>query len=179
MKQEMTAKEEQDVLDRDPKYRAMMAEKEKRWAEMEALLRTDEKPLVDALSVSGRSVKSVWDLVNTAESYPEAIPVLAEHLSRPYHIRTREGIARALAVKEARGPVAHIVLAELKKMTEAKDPTDESYRFALTNALVTIGDASMQDDLRQMLNDTRYAKARMGLERALKAIAKRKPSKQK
>ena len=102
---------------------------------------------------------------------------MAEHLSRPYHIRTREGIARALAVREARGPVAHIVLAELKKMTEAKDPVEESYRFALTNTLVTIGDASMQEDIHQMLIDPRYAKARMGLERALKAIAKRKQPK--
>jgi len=175
----MTAWEHGQILASDPEYQAMRAEKEKRIAEMEAMLAADAKPLIEALAAAGRPVKSVWDLVNTAESYPEAIPVLVEHLSRPYNIRTREGIARALAVKEARGPAAHAVLAELKKMTEAKDPVEESYRFALTNALVTIGDPSMQDDLRQMLNDPRYAKARMGLERALKAIAKRKPSKQK
>ena len=171
MNRPMTAQEHHEVLSRDPKHQAMMAEKERRVAEMKAVLDADEKPLIVALAAAGRSVKSVWDLVNTAESYPEAIPVLAEHLSRPYNMRTREGIARALAVKEARGPVAYAVLAELKKMPDAKDPIEESYRFALTNVLVTNGDLSMQEDIRQMLDDPRYAKARMGLERALKAIA--------
>src|SRR5437868_2471251 len=119
MKRELTAKEEQDVLDRDPRYRAMMAEKARCRAAREALLDVDEKPLVEALAGAGRPVKSVWDLVNTAESYPEAIPVLIEHLQQPYQFVTREGIARALTVKEARGAAARIVLEELKKMPEA------------------------------------------------------------
>jgi hypothetical protein len=179
MKKTETAREFIETLNRDPKYQAMRAEKEKRLAALKAMLDADAKPLIEALAAAGRQVKSVWDLVNTAESYPEAIPVLVEHLQRPYNIRTREGIARALSVKEARGPVAHIVLGELKKMNEAKDPIEESYRFALTNALVTIGDSSMQEDIRQMLNDPNYAKAHMGLERAFKAISRRKSQKEK
>ena len=50
-------------------------------------------------------VETVWDLVNTVGPYPTAIPILLRHLFRPYRDRTREGIARALGVREAR-PVA-------------------------------------------------------------------------
>jgi hypothetical protein len=171
----MTVEEHHKILAQDPKYQAMMAEKAKRRADMEALFEADQKPLVAALVATGRSVKSVWDLVNTAESYPESIPVLAQHLSRPYHFRTREGIARALTVKEARGAVAHVVLAELKKISETKDAVEDDYRTALANALVKIGDASMLEDVRQMLGDPHYTKVQSELENVIKTITKRKP----
>lgn len=57
-------------------------------------------PLIEELKAAGVDVHSVWDLVNTAESYPNAIPVLLKHLQLPYADRTREGIARALAVRD-------------------------------------------------------------------------------
>jgi hypothetical protein len=177
MKKIETAREFIETLNHDPRYQAMMAEKEKRLTELKATLDADAKPLIEALAAVGRPVKSVWDLVNTTESYPEAIPVLVEHLPRPYHFRTREAIARALTVKEARGPTAHTVLAELKKMRETKDPHEEGFHFALANALVKIGDMSMLKDIRQMLNDPQYGKHRMELERVIKAISKRKPPK--
>jgi hypothetical protein len=60
-----------------------------------------EKPIVADLAAKGRNVESVWDLVNMPPNYAEAIPVLLKHLVLPYHDRIREGIARALAVKEA------------------------------------------------------------------------------
>jgi hypothetical protein len=170
----MTVEEHHKILAQDPKYQTMMAEKAKRRADMEALFEVDQKPLVVALAAAGRLVKSVWDLVNTAESYPEAIPVLAEHLSHPYHFRTREGIARALTVKEARGAVARVVLAELKKISETRDAVEDDYRTALANALVKIGDASMLEDVRQMLGNPNYAKVQSELENVIKAIAKRK-----
>ena len=40
--------------------------------------------------------------VNTAESYEAALPILLEHLEKPHPGRVREGIARALAVPEAK-----------------------------------------------------------------------------
>jgi hypothetical protein len=47
------------------------------------------------------TVQSAWDLVNTPGSYPKAVPILLAHLPRPYPAAVREGIARALAVREA------------------------------------------------------------------------------
>jgi hypothetical protein len=47
-------------------------------------------------------VDSVWDLVNTADPYPAALPVLIEHLERGgYPERVMESLGRALAVKTA------------------------------------------------------------------------------
>ncbi|MGB7158059.1 MAG: hypothetical protein WBD40_08330 [Tepidisphaeraceae bacterium] len=175
-RREMTAKEHGELLERDPKYQAMMAEKAKRRAELEAMFDADEQPLVAALTSVGQAVTSVWDFVNTSASYPDAIPVLAEHLQRPYHFRTREGIARALSVKEARGPAARVVLKELKKMTDARDAGEGAYRFALANALVTIGDSAMQEDVVQMINDPRFKDVHIELKRVIKAIGKRKPT---
>jgi len=60
-----------------------------------------ERPLLAALASAGWSGKSVWDLVNSPEAYPELVSVLFEHLKQPYPPRVRAGIARALAVPGA------------------------------------------------------------------------------
>lgn len=185
MKHELTAKEGQDILDRDPKYQAMMAEKARRRADMEAMFDRDEKPLIEALTAAGWAEKvrqcgdtrSVWDFVNTAEPYPHLLEILAEHVIRPYHFRTREGIARALAVREARGTrIPRVLMDELKKLTDPKDESQTSYRWALINTLVTIGDSSMEEDVRQLLADPRYATVRADLQRMATATMKRTTS---
>jgi hypothetical protein len=179
MKRELTAKEEQDILDRDPKYQALMAEKRRQWAIQAEMLRRDEKPLVEALIAAGwpasvpkgGEVRSVWDLVNTAEPYTHLLDTLADHLPRPYHACIREGIARALAVREARGTrVPRIVMDELKKQTDPKDEAERSYRWSLINTLVLVGDSSMTDEVRQLMEDQRYARARKDLQRLAKAL---------
>lgn len=65
-----------------------------------ARLRIEERPILADLRAVGWDVGSVWDLVNSRSSYSDAIPVLLKHLMHPYSDRTREGIARALAVPE-------------------------------------------------------------------------------
>jgi hypothetical protein len=83
-------------------------------------LREAEQPIVADLRAVGVLVDSLWDLVNTSDPYPAALPVLMEHLERGgYPDRVMEGLGRALAVKpsvafwdqlkacwlDARGPV--------------------------------------------------------------------------
>ena len=80
------------------RHRQQDEERQKRVAE---LLKA-QAPLLADLRAAGYEMESVWDLVNTAIPYPKALPVLLEHLPRPYPGRVREGIARALAVPEAR-----------------------------------------------------------------------------
>jgi hydrogenase maturation factor len=63
-----------------------------------ARLAVEAAPLIAELGEAGVNVRIVWDLVNTAENYANVIPVLLKHLQMPYSDRTREGIARALAV---------------------------------------------------------------------------------
>lgn len=55
-------------------------------------------------------ISDVYDLVNTAESYPDAIPILIKYLTKVNHDKNKEGIVRALAVKEARGKASPILI---------------------------------------------------------------------
>lgn len=88
----------------DPEWQARKAESERLALiaeEKERELSADEVPLVRSLAQAGFLVKSVWDLVSSPGPYKNAIPVLLEHLKKPYMERTREGIARALAVYDS------------------------------------------------------------------------------
>jgi hypothetical protein len=59
-------------------------------------------PIVADLRAAGFAVNSVWDLVNTSEPYPAALPVLLDHLTRGgYPDRVMESLGRALAVVPA------------------------------------------------------------------------------
>ena len=64
-------------------------------------LQRETEYLLEDIENNGLIIDSVWDLVNTRQSYPEAIEPLRKHLSGNYHIRNKEGIIRALGVKES------------------------------------------------------------------------------
>lgn len=100
----MTAAEHEAWLKETGQYAAMEERRrlqEEERLKSEAEYRRAEAPLVDELQAAGYQVQSAWDLVNTPGSYPKAVPILLAHLSRPYPAAVREGIARALAVREA------------------------------------------------------------------------------
>jgi len=96
-----TAEELIAELEADPAWRAKRARIERETQDRATRLMAEEAPLVRDLQSAGVHVTSAWDLVNTHASYPSAIPVVLEHFQRPYSAVIREGIARALAVKEA------------------------------------------------------------------------------
>lgn len=86
----------------DPSYRAEVEAYEAELEERARKLKDAEKPIVRDLRSVGVEVSSVWDLVNTSEPYPEALPVLLEHLKRGgYPDRVMESLGSALAVKPA------------------------------------------------------------------------------
>lgn len=89
-----------EMLRNDPDYRAKVeAVEAERRARAEAL-REAEQPIIHDLRLAGVEVTSVWDLVNTSEPYPSALPVLLEHLERGgYPDRVMESLGRALAVQ--------------------------------------------------------------------------------
>ena len=95
-----TAKEMWEELAKDKNYVEMKKRQEKKRKTYAQKMRRNERPLVKALRKAGVSVNSVWDLVNTSEPYPDALPVLIEHLMRDYHPKILAGIARALAVRD-------------------------------------------------------------------------------
>ena len=120
----------------DPEYQAMRQRKEAEHAKRSAMLDADEASLVDELRearvrvvmnrIPGQEYdglpNSVWDLVNTEEPYPQAIPILLKHLDVEHHLAIREGIVRALAVVEARDIATERLIEEFIKI---KDPDSD------------------------------------------------------
>jgi hypothetical protein len=116
-----------------------------------------QEPLVAALATVGRRVRSVWDLVNTSESYPEAIPILLEHLTHPYPDRILEGIARALAVREA--AQAWPQLASHYRST--KEDTNRDFKHGLAVALSVIASRSTIDQFIGLARDKANGESRI------------------
>src|SRR5882724_1783031 len=101
-KKKFTAAELMAKLNADPDFVAERAKEEEERQARAAEWRRAEASLVEELRAAGYIVKSVWDLVNTAAPYPSALPILLDHLTRSYTDAVREGIARALAVPDAK-----------------------------------------------------------------------------
>lgn len=159
----MTAAEHEAWLKETGQYEAMMerlrqaeAEREARDAEWQCA----EAPLVEALRAAGFAVESAWDFVQTAEPYPGAVPILLEHLQRPYPDRVREGIARALAVPEAR-PAWHLLVRLYR------DETLPDTKSGLAVALSAIADDAVLDELLTLIRDVRHGETRILLLGAL------------
>ena len=157
-------------------------ERERRWAVQSVMLSKDEEPLLAALTAAGwppevrqcGKTRSVWDFVNTVEPYPHLLDTMAEHLVRPYHKRIKEGIARALAVKEARGThVPRVLMDELKKQVDPNEGPN-SYRWVLINTLMTIGDSALLEDARQLIDDPRYALVHPDLEKLARKMSRKR-----
>lgn len=157
-------------LDADPEFVRQKSEREARQAEMEARLRAEQKPLLMALADVGVRVNSVWDLVNSKGDYFPAIPVLVTHLQMSYHPKIREGIARALTIRQARGVAGKVILAELKSQTEE----NREVRWALANALTETADIGMTEEIRKLIADFHYEDVHDVLKLALQNLSAQK-----
>jgi hypothetical protein len=106
----MTAQELMDKLEADPEWVAKRDARERAQAERAAILNADEAELVAEIRKAGFDIDSVYDLINNTPhphldrrfigEYREAYPILIRHLNLPHHERIREGIIRALTVKD-------------------------------------------------------------------------------
>jgi HEAT repeat protein len=155
-----TAAELMARLRSDPEWVRQDAEREARRRALEERLAEDERPLVQALNGANVSVESVWDLVNTREPYPRAIPVLIEHLSHPYPFRVREGIARALTVKGAGEAAYRELVSEFKNLPYSTDPAQHGFKWALGNAISIAANKSHFNDVVELIRDKRHGTTR-------------------
>ena len=110
---------------------------------------SDVSRVQQELQSVGILINDIYDLVNTKEAYPEAIPVLIKLLSEVSHDGVKEGIIRALAVKEAKGVAGHVLINEFKKT-----PNDKSLlKWAIGNTMeVVISDEDIDDVLEIITN---------------------------
>lgn len=104
--------------------------------------------------------------MNTRTPYPEAIPVLLDHLLRPYSDRVRSGIARALAVPDAR--YAWPLLVREYKAA----PLDSEVKDGLGAALWVTSSDAVIDELIALAKDRSHGGSRLFLLRGLKRSRK-------
>jgi HEAT repeat protein len=185
---ELSEEERERSLQLHPEWRTTWEERDRQDAIVVEALR--EQAFLD--------VQSVYDLVNTPESYPEAIPILLHLLPEISEPKIKEGIVRALTVKEARGIAARPLIEEFKRIDvppRIPEPEGERDRYGhlirdytpeerrlynlsnlkwlIGNALSVVADESVTDEIVELLMDKRHGGTRSAL---LHALLRLKPA---
>jgi len=109
-----------DLVRKPNKTKEDFEEKENLRIALEKELHNEEIELIKELNLIGINISSVWELVNTKEKYLNAIPILLKHIQKNYHEKNKEGIVRALAVKEAIGIASPVLIAEYHRVPKDK-----------------------------------------------------------
>jgi hypothetical protein len=120
----MRADEFITALENDPEYQARLLEMERVRSELRTRCTLDEQPLVVELRALGLRVDSVYDLVNNhphpvlptnfVGPYKQAYPLLLRHLAIPHEPNVREGIIRALIVRDLPVDAHSLLLDQLR-----------------------------------------------------------------
>jgi hypothetical protein len=128
-------------LNDDPEYLARIAEQDRRIAKFVAEVADEEYQISRQAEKLGYKITSVWDFVNNSPHpilprpfvgpYERAYPMLVRHLRLPHHPRIREGVIRALTVKDGGQLVSDALYQEF--ITEK----DSGVKWVLANALRT------------------------------------------
>ena len=158
-------------LSRDPRFVANKRRREQEELRLSNALKAEEGPLLSDLKSVGVSVETVWDLVNTREPYPSAVPVLMQHLSEPYSIRIKEGIARALTVPYGGRDALAAVMEEFERQNAT---SENSLKWVLGNAIAVLAGPADAEVLIQLATDTSNGKSREMIVLALPRLVKDK-----
>lgn len=135
-----------------------------------------ERPLVEELKGAGFEVGSVWSLFNRkepwnkqeqAKPYVEALPILLKHLKIDYPPAIREGIARAMAMREAR-----FAWDDLVSFYRSEEPGRAKDGLAV--AIAAAADSSVLDELILLVKDRTQGNSRLLLLSAFARFADNK-----
>lgn len=169
----VTAQQLMKELSKDPVYVARQAELERLRAERLERSRREQFVLLKALRDVGISVNTVWDLVNSRETYREAIPALVEALEQPYPLKVKEGVIRALTVKEARGqagwPLLHLFSSLPQELSNFQH---SDFRWVIANALTRASTPDMYEALLAAADREADDGIRKRLEKAVASVRK-------
>ena len=134
-----TAAELMAELEANPKWVADRDRRDRQVEELDRVLAADEALMVAEIRGLGYDIDSVWDLVNNTPhpvlerrfigGYEKAYPALVRHLELAHHRRIREGVIRALTVRDGGELVETALLAALH------DERDPEIRWVVANAL--------------------------------------------
>lgn len=142
---------------REAKHQALVAEQA-------VAVKPEQDPILIELAAVGHDSNSVWDLVNTKAAYPKAIPIMVKFLPLVRHPVLREGLARALTVREARGLAGEVLISELRKEMVS------GLRWVLANALTVVAERKDTAAIKALLDDPAYGDVSERLGEALKHL---------
>lgn len=132
---------------------------------------TDSEKVNNSLLEVGIEVDSVYDLVNTSMSYAEAIQPLIGHLKDIQDVNIKDGIIRALTVKEAKGIANNPLFDEYDRTTEI---LNSRIRWVIGNAFTVIIRPEDVDRILEIVNNKENGKSRQMFVEALGKIKTRK-----
>ena len=151
-------------LQKDQEYQRKKELFDAELQERVSVLRQAEQPIIADLRNAGVHVDSVWDLVNTAEPYPAALPILLDHLQRGgYPDRVMESLGRALGV----GPAASVWETLRQLYLAAPGPGEEEGLAVALAASATVDDL---DALIALLDETSRGSTRIHFLRPIKRV---------
>jgi hypothetical protein len=153
--------------DEKARLRLINRERNERRTEQADARRKEEIPLVADLRKIGLPVRSVWDLVGMARPYPEAVPILLDHLTKPYSDRIAEGIARALAVPDARN-AWQLLVSEYVKAPWERNGVRVGAKDGLAVALAATVTNDTMSELIVLAKDRSHGPSRLLLLRSLR-----------
>jgi hypothetical protein len=139
----------------DPEFVARRAEQDREMERQQRELEAAQRPLLEDLRGVGWDLRTVWELVNTSAKYPEAVPILLDHLlNGDYPDRVRQGIARSLAA-----PFARSAYQPLKRLYEERQ--SPGLQEAIAAALNVLASKEDLPDILGFLRDRSFGWSRV------------------
>lgn len=146
-------------LTRNPDYQKRLRDREARETENRKTNQNEQALLIRDLQQVGINVSSIWDLVKSSTPYTPALPILIKHLKRPYSPKLREGVARALAVRESR-----FAWDDLTRTFEVlSKPTEQTVKFAVGLALSASVTPDVTRELIELVSNRSHGPSRLAL----------------
>lgn len=124
---------------------------------------------INRLNQFGFVISSVYDLLKTKKKYIDKIPVLIELLNYDFEeIKIKEGIVRALAIKEASGIANNALFKEYYRSIIDKDK--KLYCWTIGNTICFIVKKNDFDNLVNIVKNPQYGISRQMFVMALGRI---------
>jgi len=165
----MTAEEFVRQLEQDPEHQAKRARLQHEQEERVASWRAEQTGLLAELRSIGIEAESVWDVSPEHPKYNKAIPILLEHLARPYSERIAEGIGRALGGAPLDSYWERLCL-EYEKVEEDRA---KGAKMGLAASLVKLASDEVYDDIARLVSDPWHGETRVALVACLGHMKKR------
>ncbi|SDO42947.1 hypothetical protein [Afipia sp. GAS231] len=164
----VTAAELAARLQASPEFIARQQERELALAKRVARHREEQAPIVSELQEAGIQLRFLRDLLTRSVPYPTAVPILLKHLALPYSDVTRETLARALAVRDARYAWSILAAEYRKAPTGEENGIRLGAKSGLAAALAAIATENVMDELIAIAKDRSHGSSRLLLLRVLK-----------